>query len=52
MSVKIMWPRVEDDEVRRRSNPGFVSFADRESADNVRDRLEGSMFMNFGIVMS
>lgn len=38
LSVKIMWPRSNDDKVRHR-NCGFVSFYNRRDADNARLHL-------------
>jgi len=39
-SVKIMWPR-SDDEKKRGKNCGFVSFMDRESAEKAKDAMQG-----------
>jgi len=39
-SVKIMWPRTEEERNRPR-NCGFVSFHDRRSAEMAKDRLDG-----------
>jgi len=39
-SVKIMWPRTEE-EHRRSRNCGFVSFTDRPSADKAKDAMDG-----------
>lgn len=37
-SVKIMWPRADEDASRRRHN-GFVSYCNREDADDARVNL-------------
>jgi U2-associated protein SR140 len=39
-SVKIMWPRT-DDEKRRNRNSGFVQFEKREDAERAKDALNG-----------
>lgn len=38
-SVKIMWPRSEEERARRR-NCGFVSFYERRDADDARVNLD------------
>lgn len=40
-SVKIMWPRTEEERVRQR-NCGFVSFMKREDAADALDALRGN----------
>jgi RNA recognition motif. (a.k.a. RRM, RBD, or RNP domain) len=39
-SVKIMWPRTEDERKRGR-NCGFVSFMDRTAAENAKQEMNG-----------
>lgn len=39
-SVKIMWPRTEE-EKRRNRNSGFVQFERREDAERAKDALNG-----------
>ncbi|KAK9865024.1 hypothetical protein WJX84_002089 [Apatococcus fuscideae] len=41
-SVKVMWPR-DDDQRRRGRNCGFVAYTTRESAQNAKDELNGIM---------
>lgn len=44
-SVKIMWPRT-DEEKRRNRNSGFVQFVRREDAERAKDALNGTPEMN------
>jgi U2-associated protein SR140 len=39
-SVKIMWPRT-DEERRRQRNCGFVAFMNRDEAQAARDEMQG-----------
>jgi U2-associated protein SR140 len=39
-SVKIMWPRTEE-EHRRQRNCGFVAFMNRADAQAAKDEMEG-----------
>ncbi|KAK9835798.1 hypothetical protein WJX74_008275 [Apatococcus lobatus] len=41
-SVKVMWPR-DDDQRRRGRNCGFVAYTTRESAQSAKDELNGIM---------
>jgi U2-associated protein SR140 len=41
-SVKIMWPRT-DEEKRRNRNSGFVQFEKREDAERAKDALNGTV---------
>jgi len=43
-SVKIMWPRTEEEKTRPR-NCGFVSFHDRPAAEKCKDTLDGMELM-------
>lgn len=43
-SVKIMWPRTEEEKTRPR-NCGFVSFHDRTAAEKCKDALDGLELM-------
>ena len=47
-SVKIMWPRTED-EKRRKRNSGFVSFMRRDDAVDALDNLTGVTFMDYAM---
>jgi len=44
-SVKIMWPRTQEEKDRNR-NCGFVSFMKREHAENALKDTDGKEFMN------
>ncbi len=43
-SVKIMWPRTEE-EKRRNRNCGFVQFVDRDDAERAKDALNGTPYI-------
>ncbi|KAM7369845.1 hypothetical protein PAMP_011135 [Pampus punctatissimus] len=45
-SVKIMWPRTEEERARER-NCGFVAFMNRRDAERALKNLNGKMIMNF-----
>jgi U2-associated protein SR140 len=45
-SVKIMWPRT-DDEKARGANCGFVAFMNRRDAETALKELDGIYFLNF-----
>ncbi|KAG9153619.1 hypothetical protein Leryth_008545 [Lithospermum erythrorhizon] len=48
-SVKIMWPRTEE-ERRRQRNCGFVSFMNRPDAQAAKDEMQGyNLFISFFI---
>lgn len=42
-SVKIMWPRTEE-ERRRQRNCGFVAFMNRADGQAAKDEMEGNAF--------
>lgn len=43
-SVKIMWPRTEE-ERRRQRNCGFVAFMNRADGQAAKDEMQGSMIL-------
>ncbi|XP_042366129.1 U2 snRNP-associated SURP motif-containing protein isoform X2 [Plectropomus leopardus] len=45
-SVKIMWPRTDEERARER-NCGFVAFMNRRDAERALKNLNGKMIMNF-----
>uniref|UniRef100_A0A8C1P111 U2 snRNP-associated SURP domain containing n=1 Tax=Cyprinus carpio TaxID=7962 RepID=A0A8C1P111_CYPCA len=45
-SVKIMWPRTDEERARER-NCGFVAFMTRKDAERALKHLNGKMIMNF-----
>uniref|UniRef100_H3D5F1 U2 snRNP-associated SURP domain containing n=1 Tax=Tetraodon nigroviridis TaxID=99883 RepID=H3D5F1_TETNG len=45
-SVKIMWPRTDEERARER-NCGFVAFMNRRDAERALKHLNGKMIMNF-----
>lgn len=45
-SVKIMWPRT-DEEKARNANCGFVAFMCRKDAENALRELDGKKEINF-----
>uniref|UniRef100_A0A673ZL98 U2 snRNP-associated SURP motif-containing protein n=1 Tax=Salmo trutta TaxID=8032 RepID=A0A673ZL98_SALTR len=45
-SVKIMWPRTDEERARER-NCGFVAFMNRRDAERALKNLNGKMMMNF-----
>ncbi|XP_037550013.1 U2 snRNP-associated SURP motif-containing protein [Nematolebias whitei] len=45
-SVKIMWPRTDEERARER-NCGFVAFMNRRDAERALNNLNGKMIMNF-----
>uniref|UniRef100_A0A6Q2Y0B5 U2 snRNP-associated SURP motif-containing protein n=1 Tax=Esox lucius TaxID=8010 RepID=A0A6Q2Y0B5_ESOLU len=45
-SVKIMWPRTDEERARER-NCGFVAFMSRRDAERALKNLNGKMIMNF-----
>ncbi|KAL1006661.1 hypothetical protein UPYG_G00075070 [Umbra pygmaea] len=45
-SVKIMWPRTDEERARER-NCGFVAFMNRRDAERALKNLNGKMVMNF-----
>ncbi|CAM6077166.1 unnamed protein product [Sphagnum tenellum] len=45
-SVKIMWPRT-DEERRRQRNCGFVAFMDRDEAQAARDEMQGVIVYDY-----
>ncbi|KAG9351069.1 hypothetical protein JZ751_024959 [Albula glossodonta] len=45
-SVKIMWPRTDEERARER-NCGFVAFMSRRDAERALKHLNGKMIMNF-----
>lgn len=45
-SVKIMWPRTDEERARER-NCGFVAFMTRRDAERALKHLNGKMIMNF-----
>lgn len=49
-SVKIMWPRTEEELARKRNN-GFVNFATREDAADALVCLVSLFLLHFGIYM-
>lgn len=48
-SVKIMWPRT-DEERRRQRNCGFVAFMNRNEAQAAKDEMQGSLHTYFRFV--
>ena len=42
-SVKIMWPRTEEDKIRG-ANCGFVAFMQRKDAEQALKELDGTLF--------
>lgn len=45
-SVKIMWPRTDEERARER-NCGFVAFMNRRDAERALKHLNGTIFMIF-----
>lgn len=45
-SVKIMWPRT-DEERRRQRNCGFVAFMNRNEAQAAKDEMQGALLTFF-----
>lgn len=43
-SVKIMWPRTEE-EIRRQRNCGFVAFMNRADGQAAKDEMQGSLLI-------
>ena len=41
-SVKVMWPRTDEDKARGRMS-GFVAFMTRKSAEDARDEMNGAL---------
>lgn len=48
-SVKIMWPRT-DEERRRQRNCGFVAFMNRNEAQAAKDEMQGALLTFFRFV--
>lgn len=48
-SVKIMWPRTDEERARER-NCGFVAFMNRRDAERALKNLNGTMFVKFPFV--
>jgi len=49
-SVKIMWPRTDEERARER-NCGFVAFMNRRDAERALKNLNGKQVSQFGIVI-
>lgn len=49
-SVKIMWPRTDEERARER-NCGFVAFMNRRDAERALKNLNGKQISQFGIVI-
>lgn len=49
-SVKIMWPRTDEERARER-NCGFVAFMNRRDAERALKNLNGKQSCQFGIVI-
>lgn len=49
-SVKVMWPRTEEERARKR-NCGFVSFEQRRAADEARMELNDYVFKDYKMIV-